>query len=113
MKTSLLSLTLVAALALGAAGASAHAVTIFHPNEPTYATLYVDHTVMWVCDQDPDGNRAYIRFSINGVEQPAVWDPDGYGGACGERPVNPATLDRFNVCVQNEGCGTPVFRSEF
>lgn len=104
---------LVVLLGFGAASAQAHSVTIFHPNEPTYATLYTDHTSMWVCDQDPDGHRAYIRFYIGGVLQPAVWDPDGYGGNCGVRPVNPATLDSFNVCVESEGCGTPVYRGSF
>jgi hypothetical protein len=89
---------LVVLLGFGAASAQAHSVTIFHPNEPTYATLYTDHTSMWVCDQDADGHRAYIRFYIGGVLQ--RWgasgdvDPrDVRRAVAGHRDVDGSGLD--------------------
>jgi len=105
---------LAALMLLGsAASASAHQTVTVLPGDGSYATLFAGHGSIAVCDQDADGNYAYVRRVINGVTLAAFYDPDGAGGNCGLVLVNPTTLDSYNICVQNEGCGVPIYRSQF
>jgi len=113
-------LMLAALMLVGnAASASAHQTVTVLPGDGSYATLFdgwsggYDHDTIAACDQDSDGNKAYVRRVVNGVTLAPVYDPDGAGGSCGIVGVNPTTLDSYNICVQNEGCGTPIYRSQF
>jgi hypothetical protein len=102
------------AAALGPAGsASAHQRITTLAGDGSYAVMLADHSYIFACDQDSDGNRAYLRYYVNGVLQAPLYDPDGAGGNCGGTPINPGTLDSFNICVQNEGCGAPIYRGSY
>lgn len=102
-----------------AASASAHQTSTTLAGDGSFATLYdgfvggYTHDALTVCDQDVDGNYAYVRRVVNGVTLAAFYDADGAGGVCSTVQVNPTTLDSYNICVQNEGCGAPVYRSQF
>jgi hypothetical protein len=105
---------LAALLLLGnAASASAHLTRTTLAGDGSFATLLSSHATISVCDQDVDGNYAYVRRVVNGVTLAPFYDADGAGGSCSIVGVNPATLDSYNICVQNEGCGVPVYRSQF
>lgn len=104
-----LALLAVALLVMPAAAANAHRITVQHPSDPSYAVMGEGHQQISACDIESDGDRAYVRYYVSGVLQPAVYDPDGAGGRCGGLGIGTLTLDSFNICVQNEGCGNPYY----
>jgi len=112
-KMSLSALVALALVVLCVGVASAHSVTTIMPGDGSYASLSTAHNQVWVCDQQADGNLAYIRLWVNGVVQPPIYDADGYGGGCTLHLISPTATDSFNICVQNEGCGTPIYRAQF
>ena len=122
MRAAALALVLatVGALAVGAGSASAHTTCTYHAGGD-YACLldraepFNVHESIIGCDEDVDGNYAYIRWWRNGVLQPPRYDPDGAGGSCAvvSRSSWSPGLESYNICVQNEGCGRPVYASEF
>lgn len=104
------SALLAASLAPQAQG---HVTRSTHP-EGSYAEMASNHLSIQVCDVDPDGNRAYIRITTGAGILDPFYDPDGAGGSCGVRPIGgPSFIDSYTVCVQNEGCGNPVYRGSF
>jgi hypothetical protein len=94
--------------------AQAHQICTTHA-DGSYVCLGGDpnHGYLIVCDQDVDGNYAYARTYRNGVVQPPLYDQTGAGGGCSLYEARVSTLDSFNVCVQNEGCGQPIYRYQF
>ena len=102
---------LVAGLAL-AVPALAHDTGSIQPGDGSIA--YMEgrtHSEIQICDNDNDGNRAYVRRIAGGaVVSPTVYDPDGAGGFCGQVAISTAFLESYVVCVQNEGCGNVVSR---
>ena len=93
--------------------AHAHDATSFHPAEGSYVGLTGDHAYLVVCDLDPDGHYVYARTYRNSVVQNPLYDHNGAGGSCGWYEARAGSLDSFNVCVQDEGCGRPVYWWEF
>jgi hypothetical protein len=113
--------SLLSALVLmaGASSAKAHTTCTYHAGGDWACLLYDAsagiHTSIVGCDQDADGNYAYIRWYRNGAIQPSRLDPNGAGGACAVilRQEWAPGLDSYNICVQNEGCGAPVYWYDF
>lgn len=98
--------------AAAAAPGYSHATTL--AGDGSYAAISADRSTLVGCDRDRDGHSAYLRrYDIWGGLYPAVYDPDGAGGACAVVPVNDWPLGSYNICVQREGCGRPVYRSQF
>jgi hypothetical protein len=114
MATSALLIAAVLSLAIAAA-ADAHQTMSTMPGDPSFAVMFINHDVLAVCDADADGHYAYLRRTgIWGNVLAPVYDPDGAGGACGYVAVpNPFGLSSYNVCVQYEGCGIPVYQKQF
>jgi hypothetical protein len=108
LTAGVLSLALVA-------GADAHQTMTVMPNDGSFAVMYINHDTLAVCDEQVDGHYAYLRRTdIWGNVLPTVYDPDGAGGACGYVAVpNAFGLSSYNVCVQYEGCGIPVYQQQF
>lgn len=80
----------------------------------SFAAMSDDRGTLFGCDGDKDSHKAYLRrYDVWGSLYPATYDPDGAGGACAAVPVNDWPLASYNICVQQEGCGTPVYRAQF
>jgi hypothetical protein len=94
--------------------AEAHDTCTTHP-EGSVACLKDNHTRLDVCDRDSDGHRVYVRRTLNdGTVMPPYYDPDGAGGSCGHVYGNwGVSLYAYNVCVESEGCGSPVYWWQF
>jgi hypothetical protein len=113
--TFVLSGTMVLA---SVAAAQAHETSTTKSGDGSIARMDGTHQVTAVCDRDPDGHYAYIReTAYNGVVF-NIYDNDGYGGNCGHdysyNPNNFTTwLYAYNICVQAEGCGGPVYNWQF
>jgi hypothetical protein len=86
----------------GMMAASAGAVTVGHPSDPSIAE-YVSGNGIRSCDNQVDGNRARAWFGIAGVGNQAspYWAPSG-----GCSAWYPGSANMIRVCVENEGCGT-------
>jgi hypothetical protein len=97
-----------------APSAQAHHVCTAHA-DGSYVCLggNPNHGYLIVCDEDVDGNYAYARTYRNGALQDPLYDQTGAGGGCSLYEARVGTLDSFNVCVQNEGCGRPIYWWEF
>jgi hypothetical protein len=67
------------------------------------------HTVVDICDNDPDGHYAYVRMTTPAGAVYNGYDENGYGGGCYSYFI-PADAITFNACVQFEGCGQPKYR---
>jgi len=104
---------MAALLAIAAVPALAHQTITQLPGDGSYATMIESHTRIYVCDMDSDSNRAYVRRVVGGVVLEPVYDYNGASDGCGLVDINPNTLDSYNICVQNEGCATPIYRSQF
>lgn len=107
---------LITAVMFLAAVAPAHA----HPTSTTlwgdwsYAYMSSDHSLLYGCDQQTDGHRAYLRrYDIWGSPYPLAYDPDGAGGGCAVVAVKNWPLGSYNICVQYEGCARPVYHWKF
>jgi hypothetical protein len=85
-----------------------HQLCTGHP-DGSFACLSADHLHLFVCDQHADGHYAYIRTYRWGAVQPPLYDNDGAGGGCSWYAANVGSLDSFNICVQYEGCGNPIY----
>jgi hypothetical protein len=102
-----------------ASPASAHNVCSTHPSDPSTVCLSAsgsaggEHRYLVVCDRDTDGNYAYARTFRNGVAQAPLYDQNGAASGCSLYTANASTLESFNVCVQNEQCGRPVYKNQF
>jgi hypothetical protein len=105
-----------------ASPASAHNVCSYHPSDPSTACLiptyyengtYDPHGKLLVCDRQADGHNAYARTRRHGVIQNPLYDNNGASAGCTAYQANPSTLERFNVCVQQEECGSPVFKANY
>lgn len=92
--------------------AHAHHVCSVH-QDGSYVCLGSDHVWLIVCDQDVDGNYAYARTYRNGVVQSPLYDQNGASSGCSLYEARVGSLDSFNVCVQNEGCGSPIYWWQF
>jgi hypothetical protein len=101
---SIAALVAVASL-IPAAAASAHG-TYVTASDGSRAHINSAHTVVSICDNDPDGNYAYVRFTNGGSTHWIGYDHDGYGGSCYPYSI-PGAAITFNACVQTEGCGQP------
>lgn len=106
------SLAVAGLLVAGASPAEAHHVCSVH-RDGSYVCLGSDHQWLIVCDEDVDGNYAYARTYRYGVVQPPLYDQTGAGDGCSLYEARVGSLESFNVCVQNEGCGNPVYRAQF
>lgn len=103
-----LSLLLAAVLLASVTKAQAHDTCIKHPREASVVCLKAGHSRIDVCDRDADNHYVYARFYILGGL--FEWqDKDGYGGYCGHTTVTPNSISSYNICVQYEGCGTPLY----
>ena len=101
-------------LVIGVQRAEAHDTCTTHP-EGSVVCLKGGHTRLDVCDRDPDGHRVYVRrVNFFGTVLPPFYDDDGAGGQCGHYTGLWSTeLRSYNVCVEAEGCGRPVYYYEF
>jgi hypothetical protein len=121
---SVAGLFLFALLLFGnAPAAQAHDPSVYHPSDPNpytafrtvvtiRSTFYGHHTRVDVCDRDSDGHYAYAHVwdSVgNFYTYPQTRDQDGYGGRCNFGYAIPKGVVFYNVCVQNEGCGSPKY----
>jgi hypothetical protein len=128
----LLALLIAAPLALiaGVPNAQAHETCAHHPSDPdalgsgaanSVVCLKDDpthaggHDRIDICDRDPDGHYVYARISrYAGDPNPYIfYDTDGYGGLCRHIGVNPGGIYAYNVCVQYENCGSPIYWWQF
>jgi hypothetical protein len=111
-------LLLLALLVAAVPRAQAHDICIGHPRDPSVVCLRYYHQRIDVCDRDQDGHRAYARATYydkrtNTWYVRDFYDPDGEGGYCGHYwgyTVGPYDWAfSVNVCVQTEGCGSPLY----
>ena len=102
-----------------ASPASAHNICSTHPSDPSTVCMSASgstgaqHAYLVVCDRHTDGNYAYARTYRNGVVQSPLYDQNGAAAGCSLYNASVGSLDSFNVCVQNEGCGHYKVRSQF
>lgn len=75
----------------------------------SFVCLSNDRRWLVVCDEDADGNYAYARTYRNGVVQPPLYDQNGAAWPCSLYPAHVNSLDSYNICVQDEGCGSPRY----
>jgi hypothetical protein len=104
---AVIAVALVSSVAATSA-AHAHATYVTHP-DGSRAYINDSHTTVTICDNDPDGHYAYIRFTTYIGTTEALYDNDGYGGKCSDYPVQWYHV-AFNACVQYESCGQPKYR---
>lgn len=104
----------VAVMLVGSPPALAHDTCTTHA-EGSVACLKDSHTRLDVCDRDSDGHRVYVRRTLNdGTIMPPYYDPDGAGGYCGHVYGSwGSSLYAYNVCVEAEGCASPVYWWQF
>jgi hypothetical protein len=76
----------------------------------SFVCLTDDRQWIQVCDQQADGNYAYARTYRYGAVQEPLYDQNGSSAGCSFYAANLWSLDSYNICVQNEGCGAPVYR---
>jgi len=111
---------------VSASPALAHYECVHHPSDPdalgsgaanTTACLRDDHTILDVCDRDSDGHLAYARVTYADSAAPthAFYDTNGAEPGCsnysqGDLSYYGTLYYAINICVQYEGCGSPMYR---
>jgi hypothetical protein len=104
--------------------AYAHDTCVHHPSDPdalgsgdpnSVVCLKESHTRLDVCDRHSDGHRVYVRRILrDGTVLPPFYDDDGAFGLCGHYNGNWGDiLSSYNVCVEAEGCGSPLYWWQF
>jgi hypothetical protein len=107
-------------LAVSAPPASAHDICTSHPSDPdalgsgaanSVVCMRYNHSRLDVCDRHRDGHRVYARtYAIfSNVPNAPLYDTNGADSGCGNYGVA-LDMASFNVCVEYEGCGSPVYR---
>ena len=76
----------------------------------SFVCITDDRQWIQVCDMQADGNYAYARTYRYGVVQGPLYDQNGSSAGCSFYAASLWSLDSYNICVQNEGCGSPVYR---
>jgi hypothetical protein len=87
-----------------------------HPSDPSWGTV-CDRNYVAICDANRDGNRTYVDYYPHWSTQdhPSKSQYDSYGRTangqgvrqfCAHEYVSDAAqgIQRFRVCVENEGC---------
>jgi hypothetical protein len=102
--------------------AAAHDTCSSHPSDPdalgsgapnSVVCLKDNHSRLDVCDRDPDGHWVAVRVHLpsNATEQ--FYDGNGAADGCGHYNANFTNIMSYQVCVESEGCGPRVYRSDW
>src|SRR4051794_33823997 len=100
---------LAALMALPASPAQASScVDVHKAGDPSWATVCNRQTIA-VCDADPDGHMVYAKYWPLWYNAPSLTGYDSYGYTNGQYCHHEDThsawgIDRFQVCIQTEGC---------
>ena len=110
VSAGLLSIALAIPISQAPAGAASSCVTAQRkkPYDPSWSTV-CGRQVIAVCDADPDGHKAYAHYWPQWYTDFNTTDYDSYGYTngqfCNHLDTHSAWgIDRFQICVQYEGC---------
>jgi hypothetical protein len=104
-----------AVMAMPASSAQAGCVDVHNAGDPSWATV-CDRQTIAICDADPDGHSTYVHWwpqqslDYSTTQYDTYGYTDKYGNYTGqfcthETPsINAWGIDRFQVCIQYEGC---------
>ena len=106
------ALVAVVLLALSALPAEADTKCSRHAEGSTVC-LTSGHNWLRVCDLSKDGRLVSARTYRYGVVRPPLYDKNGARRGCSRYRARVGSLDAFNVCVQRESCGRPVYWPQF